>query len=97
MLDHLDQIGGALTAGGMVAGAILRLWGAIKKKFDGLDERRETQFKELKDGLLGAFNKHEELDQRRHEDNLKKFGDIRVALARGGYKGNGSPSEGSSS
>jgi hypothetical protein len=105
MLEHLDQVGGALTAAGVVVGAIVRLWGAIKKKFDGLDDRREAQFKGLKDDfkglkdeLVGAFNKHEQLDQRRHEDNLYKFSDIRVALARAGFRtngnGNGEPSDG---
>lgn len=87
MWEHFDQIGGALTAGGVAVGAVLRLWGAIKKKFDALDDKRESQFNVLRADLVGAFNRHEELDQRRHEDNLRKFGDIRVGLARIGYRG----------
>lgn len=100
MLEHADQIASVVTAGGITLGGLVRLWGAIKKKFDTMDAKRETQFTALQGQVLGLFSKHEELDQRRHEDNLVKFSDIRVALARAGLKSNGNggkPAEGSPS
>lgn len=96
MLEHADQIASVVTAGGITLGGLVRLWGAIKKKFDTMDAKRETQFTSLQTQL----SKIEELHQRRHEDNLFKFSDIRVALARAGLKTNGNggkPAEGSPS
>lgn len=84
------QAGGALTAAGVVVGAIARLWTSIRNKFDSMDAKREAQFNDIKTHVLETFARHEKLDQERHEDNLGRFGDIRVALARLGYRnGNG--------
>ncbi len=72
-----SQIGGMMTAAGIVGGGLLRLWGAIKKRFESIDTSRAQQITELKGHLEGMMAEHEAKDSGRHDDNLQAFKEIR--------------------
>ncbi len=89
MWQHLDTIAQTTIAIGVIVAGFWTVLKTISRKFEKQDEKREIKLSELEKNILSAFSKHEFLDQRRHEDNLVRFGDIRVILAKLGYKGNG--------
>ena len=79
MIDW-GQIGGAATAAGVVVGAIMRLWGAIKKRLDRVELTRTAQIEALKTHSETMLEKHEEKDSERHDANLGQFKDINKEL-----------------
>lgn len=74
------QVGGAATAAGVVVGALLRLWGAIKKRFDRVEVSRTKQMAELRTHGEAMLAEHEVQDKARHVDNLSQFKDINREL-----------------
>ena len=74
------QIGGAATAAGIVVGAILRLWGAIKRRFDDVEKTRTAQISDLKSHGEAMLTLHEQKDTERHYANLEQFKDINKEL-----------------
>lgn len=61
------------------AGSVLVLGWWLRGRFEAVDNRSEARWIE-----------HESRDQARHEDNLNRFADIRVALTSLGWRGGGS-------
>jgi hypothetical protein len=63
----------ALQAGGPAAVGALGWW-------------LSGQFRKIERAQSATLGAHEKEDQKRHEENLLRFGDISAALARLGYK-----------
>ena len=89
-----NEVDVALTAVTMVVGAIGWLGRFIRKKLHEQDQVQEKQLAAIESRVLTAFGKHEELDQQRHNDNIRKFErqdsiltDVRLMLARAGLNG----------
>lgn len=87
----------ATRVGGPVAGAMGLGWW-LSGRFRNLEIAANTRFRELEkagqdrlEKIVEAFrvsiSSHEALDQMRHEQNLAKFTDISVTLARAGLNG----------
>lgn len=49
------------------------------------------RFRKVEIGQRAILDAHEDKDQERHEENLGRFAEIKVALARLGYKNGGAP------
>ena len=49
------------------------------------------EFRKAEKGQESIIDAHEAKDQERHEENLERFAQIKVALARLGYKNGGVP------
>ncbi len=49
------------------------------------------EFRRVEKGQDAILDAHEAKDQERHEENLERFAQIKVALARLGYKNGGVP------
>lgn len=74
-----------IIAGLTAAGTIILTGGAFGwKARDWLAK----QFSETRSSFFEKIEEHEQVDQKRHEENLQRFSDIRVELARQG-KSNG--------
>lgn len=70
-----SAIGGAAT----LAWWLSRQFSETRKGFyEALEKHRDT--------FSDKVDKHEQLDQDRHEENLGRFGSIQVALAKLGYE-----------
>lgn len=82
----ISAICAMLVVGGSAIGAVLKLWGSIRDKFDAQDKLRRGEFATLSENMRAVFDEHEEKDQGRHEDNLRKFSDIRYALGIMGWR-----------
>lgn len=86
-LASLAACGGSVITIG-IFGWRARDW--LGKQFDTIVEKFDDKFKtvtEKFDDTVKAFDQkfdaHEALDQTRHEQNLERFTDIRIELARG--------------
>lgn len=84
----------AATIMGVLGSGTFAAFRALAKRFDKLEERRNIQFKGMRDHVEQLYNNHETVDQQRHRDNLLKFDAqdkvllyIRLALARAGLNG----------
>lgn len=81
------QVGGATTAAGVVLSGVYQLWRSIRRLFTDLQRERTAQLTALKSHMDTTFAKHEAKDQERHEENLQRFAEINVTLARNGING----------
>jgi hypothetical protein len=72
----ITAVGGTFTICGSIAG--LGWW--LSRQFRKVEKGQET--------ILDA---HEAKDQERHEENLERFTQIKIALARLGYKNGSAP------
>ena len=57
----------------------------------GLGWWLSSQFRKVEKNHQSTLAVHETKDQERHEENLGRFAEIKVALARLGYKNGGTP------
>lgn len=73
-----------------IVNAALALFGSAAS-VAGLGWWLSGRFRSVENAQREMLDRHEELDQSRHEENLGRFAEIKVALARLGYKNGGVP------
>jgi hypothetical protein len=82
MVDWTQSVTVGLTsAGTIVVAAWLGGWKVrdwVSSKFDEIGD----QFSETRKLFYDKIDAHESVDQQRHEENLERFADIRVEIAR---------------
>lgn len=78
-------VGVAVTAGLGLAGGT---WAAVRTSWN-LRAWLADEFSTTRKIFFDAMDAHEALDQKRHEDNLDRFSDIRAALASRGIMNGG--------
>ncbi len=58
----------------------LTLYGAMASGGAGLAWWLSDQFKKLKDSVFVWLQSHEDKDQRRHEENIRQFAELKTKL-----------------
>jgi hypothetical protein len=73
-----------------IINAALAIFGSVAS-VAGLGWWLATQFRRVESAQRKILDAHEDKDQERHEENLGRFAEIKVALARLGYRNGGAP------
>lgn len=91
---NLQLAGVIVSVAAVVVIAIWALGWWLRGQFQQVKDASDARWMTVKDALDEKYDLHERQDQKRHEDNLKQFGRIYVALAQLGWRNGGSPDQG---
>lgn len=80
-----DVILEIIKASSPLAVAGLGWW--LSGRFRKVEEAGNERLTKITDAFRSAIQDHERVDQKRHEENLGRFANIRVMLARAGLNG----------
>lgn len=74
------NIGQILAAVMSIGGTVVTVAWWLRDQFAKRDEKLAERFDELRSAVTDKVDEHEQVDQSRHEENIKRFGDINGAL-----------------